>query len=110
MHAVLLHMNGVMGMAAENAVRAMLPGIIQRPGRNFWRHAQPPGVQPVNQPYDWLALEVQLLQLQIERRAPLAKTHSVHLKSVKLVTVNRPVAQAAILPGIVLVDTDADQV
>ena len=66
-------------------------------------------VQPINQPHDGLALEVELLQLEVERSAQLAEPHIVYLEAIKLVAVNRDVPPAAVFPFIVLVDPNPDQ-
>ena len=63
MNSVLFDVDGLMRMSAENPVGILLPCVLQSTRRDFWRHAQPARVQPVNEPHDRLALEIQLLQL-----------------------------------------------
>jgi hypothetical protein len=109
-NSVLLDMNGLVRVAAEDAVGAVLARVVERSRRNLGRHAQPARVQPVNEPRDGLVLEVQLLQLEIERSAQPAEAKIVDLKAVELMAVNREVAQSVVLPGVLLVDADADQV
>ena len=99
-----------MGVSAENAIRLVMFGVGQCSGSHLRRHAQPSRIQPVDHSHDWLVLEVQLLQLQVERSAEAAQADAADLKAIELVAVNGNVAQAAVLPFIVLVDTDADEV
>jgi hypothetical protein len=49
------------------------------------------------------------LQFEVERRTEPAETHIVHLKSIELMTVNGDMAQSLVLPGIVLINADANQ-
>jgi hypothetical protein len=97
-------------MAAENSLRFAMARIGQCSSRHFFRHTQPPRVQPVDQPRNRFALEINFLQLQIERSRPSAQPHPVHLESVELVSVNRDVPQPAITPRIVLIHAYTDQV
>jgi hypothetical protein len=64
--AVFLHVDGLVRMPAENALRAVMMRVGQSAARHFRRHAQPSRIQPVNQPRHRLALEVKFLQQQIE--------------------------------------------
>jgi hypothetical protein len=63
-HAIPIGVNGFVRMSAEDAVDAILPGERQRSRRDFRRHPQPARVEPVNQPRNGIALEIQFLQLQ----------------------------------------------
>ncbi len=110
MNAVLFDVDGFVSVAAENPLGFMLAGIVQRSRRNLRRHAEPARIQPVNEPRNGLALEVELLQLKIERSAQAAEAQIIYLEAVELVTVDSNVAQSAILPGVFLVDADAHQV
>ena len=103
-------MNGLMGVAAEDAVGTVLVRIVQCSRGNFRRHAEPARVQPVNEPRDGLASEVELLQLEIQESAQPAEAQIVYLESVELVAVDRDVAEAAVLPRVVLINADANQV
>jgi hypothetical protein len=110
MNPVLLHMNASCVCPQKIAVCALMPRVVQRPRGHFRRHAQPARIQPVNQPRNRLALKIQLLQQQIQRRSPPAQPDPVHLKSVELVTVNRNVPQPAIVPAVILVHPNPHQV
>jgi hypothetical protein len=65
-NSVPLDVDGLVSMAAEDAVGIVLARILQSSRRYLRRQAEPARVEPVNQPHDWLALEVELLQLEIE--------------------------------------------
>ncbi len=110
MNAVLLDVSGLVRVAAEDAVRLVLACIVQRSGRYFRRHAEPARVQPVDQPHDRLALEIEFLQLQIKRCAKCAQPQITYLESIELMAMDRNVTKSVILPGVVLVDADAHQV
>jgi hypothetical protein len=85
-------MHGLMSVAAENAIGIMLVRVLQSSSGNLRRHSQPACIQPINQPYDGLAFEVEFLQLEVERSAQLAEPHIIHLEAVELMAVNRDVA------------------
>jgi hypothetical protein len=97
-------------MAAENTIDIMLAGIVESPGGHFRRHAEPSRIKPVDKPRNRLALKVELLQLEIERSPQPIESHIIHLEPVKLMTVDGEMLESVELPGIVLVDADADQV
>ena len=99
-----------MSVTAENAIRIMLARVLQSSRGNLRRHSQPVRIQPINQPHDGLAFEVEFLQPEIERSAHLAEPHIIHLEAVELMAVNRDVAPALVLPSIMLVDANANQV
>src|SRR5882757_5370188 len=103
-------MNGLVSVAAEDAASVVLARVVQCSRGNFRRHAEPARVQPVNEPYDGLALEVEFLQLKIKRRSHLAQPHIIYLESVELVAVDGDVAESVVLPSVVLVRAHADQV
>lgn len=69
MNAILSDVGGLVRVAAEDAVGFVLAGIVQRSRGYFRRHAEPARVQPINQPHDGLALEIEFLKLQIKRCA-----------------------------------------
>ena len=54
-----------------------------------------------------LALEIQFLQLQIQRRSQLAEAYSIHLKAIELMSMDRNVLQAAVRPLVFLIDSHA---
>jgi hypothetical protein len=110
MDAIPLLMDGLMCVSAEDTVDAALPRIVERARCHFRRHAQPARVQPVNQPRHRIALQIELLQLQIQRCSHLTQPDPIHLKAVELVAVNRDVPSSAEFPGVVLIDLNADQV
>ena len=109
MNTALLDMDGLVSMATEDAMGFALARVLQGPCRDLGRHAEPARVQPVNQPHDGLALEIELLQLQIKRCAQCAQPDIAYLEAVELMAVDRDVAESVVLPGVVLVDADADQ-
>jgi hypothetical protein len=110
MNSVLFDVDGLVGVAAENALGIVLARVLQSSRRHFRRHAQPARVQPVNETNDRLMLEIKFLQFQIERSAHSAQTHIIHLESVKLMAVNRDVLSLAALPPVILVNANAYQV
>lgn len=110
MDPVLRDVHGFVGVPAEDPVGAMIVRMGEGSGGNLCRHAQPACIEPVDQTRDRLALEVEFLQLQIQRGSHPAQPESIHLKAVELVAVNRNVAEAAVLPGVLLVNTHANQV
>ena len=110
MNSVLLDVNRLVRVPAEDTIGIMLPRVLQSPCGHLRRHAQPARVQPVNEPDNGLAFEIQFLQLEIQRGAQPAEPHIVHLKAIELMTVNRDVPQSGKLPGIALVDAHAHQV
>lgn len=65
-NTVLFHVNGLMGVTAQNSVNAMLPCITQSARCHLRRHPQPARIQTVDESRDWIALEIKLLQLQKE--------------------------------------------
>jgi hypothetical protein len=107
--AVFFHVQRFMRMAAEDALRLMMSGKSDCARRDLGRHAQPPRIQSVDRARDGFALEVQLLQLQIQRRAQPAQPQIVELESIELVAVDGDMAHAAIVPFVVLVHAHADQ-
>jgi hypothetical protein len=109
-HAVFLHLDGLVRMPAENALRTMMMRVGQSPAGDLGRHAQPARIQPVDQPRDRLAFEVEFLQQQVQRRPQLAEPEPVHLKAIKLVPVDGHVPQSLILPEVVLINPHAHQV
>jgi hypothetical protein len=65
-NSVRFDVDGLVGVAAENAVGIVLARVLQSPRGYLRRHAEPARVQAVNEPNDRLALEVELLQLEVE--------------------------------------------
>ena len=110
MDAILFDVDGLVRVAAENAVGAVMTGVGKGSRCNFCRHAQPARVQPVDQTGNRLALEIELLQEEIKRSADPAERHPVDLEAVELVAVDRDVGQPAVLPGVALIDAHAHQV
>ena len=106
---VLLDVQRLVGVAAKDALRIVMARVGERTGSDFRRHPQPVGIQPVNHSRDGLAFEIQLLQLQVKRRSPAAEANAIDLKTVELMAVDRDVAQAAVIPGVAVVNADADQ-
>src|SRR5258706_15893113 len=103
-------MNGLVSVAAEDAASVVLARVVQSSRGYLGRHAEPARVQPVNEPYHGLALEVEFLQLKIERRSHFAQPHIIYLESVELVAVDADVTPSVVLPNVVLIDADSDQV
>src|ERR1700730_4309259 len=99
-----------MSVAAEDAAGVVLARVVECSRGNFRRHAEPARVQPVDEPHDWLALEIELLQLKIKRRSHLAQPHIIYLESVGLVAVDRDMAESVVLPSVLLIDADPDEV
>ena len=108
--AVFFDMHGLVCVSAKDTLGFMV--IRERDGarRDLARHPQPARVEAVDEARDRLAFEIELLQLQIEGSTPAAKAQIVDLESVKLVAVNGDVPQPAVFPGVMLVNTHADQV
>ena len=98
------------GMAAEHPLRMVRPGVGQRAGRNFGRVSPPAGVETIDQLRQALLPEVQLLQQQKRRRRQAAQQGIVSEEAVELVSVDRQVTHAAIVPNVLLVNLDAHQV
>src|SRR5271170_1672241 len=109
MNSVLFNMHGFVRVAAENTAGVVLPRVVQSPGGDLRRHAQPARVQTVDKPRNGLALEIQLLQLEIQRSTQPAEAQVVHLKAVKLMAVNRDVALSGELPSVTLINSHAHQ-
>ena len=109
LNPALFGMHRFVCVAAENAFRAMLPGILKSSRGHLRRHAQPARVQPVDEPRHRFAPEIYFLQEQVKRRSQLAEPYAAHLKTVELVAVNRDVAQPSIFPLVVLEDANPNQ-
>src|SRR5258708_3294699 len=99
-----------MRVAAENAVSIVLARVMQCSRGDFRGHSEPSCIQAVNEPRDGLASEVELLQLEIERRSQPAEAQIVYLETVELMAVDCDVTQSIELPDVILIDADADQV
>ncbi len=110
MDAILLTMHGGMSVPAENAVRAMHAGVEQGTGSHFGRKPQPASIQAVDRPGQWLSLKIKFLQLQIEPRPQIMEPHVIDAEPVKLVSVDRQMAEAGILPLVFLIHLHAHQV
>jgi hypothetical protein len=102
--------HGFVSVAAENTIDIVLAGVLQRSRGHLRGHTEPTRVEPVDKPGNRLALEIELLQLEIERGANPAEAQVVDLEAIELVAVDREMLEAIELPGIVLVDADADEV
>ena len=84
MNAILLDVDGLVGVAAENAIGIVLPGELQSSRGNLRRHSKPACVQPVDQPRHGIALEVQFLELKIKRRAQRVQPDTAYLETIEL--------------------------
>src|ERR1700740_3365592 len=98
MNSALLDVDGLVGVAAEDAVGIVLARKVQGSRRDFRRHAEPARVEPVNEARYGLAFEVALLQLEVKRSAQPAESQIVYLEAVELMSMDRDVAQARVLP------------
>ena len=107
---IALGLEGNMRMAAEDAVKAFAPRVLERALAHLGREARPTGVQHVEQAAESLALRIEFLQVEKEERTEPADELLVDDESVKLVPVDGEVAQAGISPRIFLVDAHPDQV
>ena len=99
-----------MRVAAEDAIGIVLARIVQCSRGNFRRHTEPARVESVNEARDGLAPEVELLQMEIERSSQPAEAQIVYLETVELVAVDCDVTQSIVLPDVILINADADQV
>ena len=77
---------------------------------NLLRQAQPVGIEAVETAGNSPLPEIQLLHLQINPGKNFAERHVPQHKAVELMAMNRKVTQAAVLPGVLLVDFHAHQV
>jgi hypothetical protein len=102
----LLH-RGV-GVATENSGSAVQARVKERARRDFFRHAQPARIEPVNQPGNRLALEIEFLKLQVKQRHQVIHAQIADNEAVKLMAVDRRMAQPLILPRIFLIDLHAN--
>ncbi len=104
-------MHGGVGVSAENTLRQVATGVRESTGGNFRRQAEPARVQAIQETRQGLVLRIPLLQLQVEQGPEqVVEAHIVDHEAVELMTVYGDVAQAPVLPVILLVNTDADQV
>src|ERR1700733_11685325 len=87
MDAVLLLLQGFVRMSAKDAVCSPRPGVQQRTRSHFQRHAQPARVQAVNKARHRLALEVELLHLEIDHSPEMVEPEVVHHETVELMPV-----------------------
>jgi len=99
-----------MGVSAKDSLCLVMFCVCDRACRDLRRHPQPARVQTIDHAGDRLALEVHLLQLQIQRGPKPAQTQIVYLESIELVPMNRDMAQSVVHPPIRLIDADAHQV
>src|ERR1700722_1204301 len=91
---VLLLLQGLVCVSAKNAFRSSRLGVQQRTGSHFRRHPQPACVEAVYEAGDWLALEIELLQLEIDYGPEMVQPEIVHHKAVELMSVNGKMLQA----------------
>ena len=103
-------MHRIVRVSAEDALRPALPRIFQRARRDFVREAQPARVQPVKEADKSLVLVIHLLQVEIDELAQPAQQQVVDHKAVKLMTMDGQMTDALILPDILPVYRDPDQV
>lgn len=95
-------------MAAEDAVGTMQSGIEECPGRNFLRHPEPTSIEAIDHTGHGLALEIEFLQLEVEQSSEIAQVNAVNAEAVKLMAMNGEMAQARVLPAILLINGNAD--
>src|SRR5579862_3188180 len=96
-------------MATKDAIGIPRARVTQGSRSHFRRHAEPARIQAVDEAGKRLALEVELLQLQIEKSSQIVQPHVVGDYAVELVPVNCQMAQAGILPSVFLIHANADQ-
>src|SRR5208282_505978 len=109
-HAALGELHGLVGVAAKDALRIVRAGVGQRAGGDLGRVPPPAGVEAVDKLGEALLPEVQLLQQQKRRRGQAAQQGIVSEEAVELMSVDRQVAHAAVLPNVLLVNLDPHQV
>src|SRR5260221_3449159 len=107
---VLTFMHGGMGVAAENAVCRVMPGMGERAVGDLLRQALPAGPQPVEKTGQGFVFRIPLLELQVKQRPDqIADADVLSHEAVKLVTMDGDVAESLIFPLIFLVHADAHQ-
>jgi hypothetical protein len=99
-----------MGVAAENAVRTALCGIVQGAFRHLVAQAQPACAETIEPTRDALLLAFEALHGLVKANEEFAEQDVLVDETVELVPVDGKMALAAVLPHIALVDRDADQV
>jgi hypothetical protein len=109
-NSIVFGVDGLVSVAAENTIGTVLTRVLQSSSGYLRRHAEPARVQPVDEPGDGIAFEIEFLELKVQRRAQRVKPDIADLETVELMAVNRDVPPPVILPGIVLIDADAHQV
>src|SRR5580704_9201841 len=87
--ALLLH--GDVGVSAENSVGLIQPCMKQCSRGHFRRHPQPACVQAIKKPGHWLALEIELLQAQIEQSPKIIKPQVIGDEAVELMAMDSQV-------------------
>jgi hypothetical protein len=97
-------------MAAENSLRVPRSGMRQGPGCHLAREAQPHGVESLEKSHNSFLTERDLLQKLMTRREEPAQQAIVDQESVKLMTMNCQVANAAVMPLVFLVNLNSNQV
>ena len=108
---VLLPVQSGVGVATEDARRFLTARVGERTLGNLAGKPQPAGVQPVQKTGQGLALRIPFLQLQIEQRAePVAQVHIIDREIVELMAMHRDVAQALVMPPILLVHAHSHEV
>ncbi len=98
-----------MSVSAKYALRVAMLRMSESALRDFVGKAQPASVQPVEEADEGLAFMVDFLKMQIDELANPAEEEIIDNEAVELVSVNGEVANALILPHILPIDGDADQ-
>jgi hypothetical protein len=65
-NSIFFDVDSLVGVAAKDAVGPVLARILHSSRRYLRRHAEPACVEPVNEPHERLAFEIELLQLEVE--------------------------------------------
>src|SRR5271169_5030408 len=85
-YAVLGELHGLVGVAAEYALRMVRAGVGQRAGGHLGRVPPPAGIEPVDKLRESLLPEVQLLQHQERGRRQAAQQGIVSQEAVELMS------------------------
>jgi hypothetical protein len=105
-----LFLHGGVGMAAKNTVDFAEAGMEERSGSDFRRHTQPARVHAIDQASDGFAFQIEALQLQIKDGAEIAEANTVDPEAVELVAVDGEMLFAIELPGVLLINVNANEV
>jgi hypothetical protein len=97
-------------VATKNALGLALFCVAERPLGNFLRQPQPARVQPVEISCEEFSVRPPLLYLQECQLAEATEEAVVDHEAIELMSMNGEMADALIVPNILLVDRDAHQV